>query len=66
MVDYPEVMRKLSSLRPSIDKFFDKVMVMVPDETLRNNRLSLLDMVVNLYLKVADFSEIVVEGSNIV
>jgi glycyl-tRNA synthetase beta chain len=66
MVDYPEVMSKLSSLRPSIDKFFDKVMVMVPDETLRNNRLSLLDMVVNLYLKVADFSEIVVEGSNIV
>jgi len=61
--DYTDIMRKLSSLRPWIDNFFDNVMVMVPEEDVRNNRLALLDMVVKLYLRVADFSEIVVEGN---
>ena len=33
---------RLRRLRPAIDKFFDKVMVMVEDEPLRANRLALL------------------------
>ncbi|HPZ08854.1 MAG TPA: glycine--tRNA ligase subunit beta, partial [Candidatus Eremiobacteraeota bacterium] len=63
VIDYTEVMNRLSSLRTCIDRFFDHVMVMVPEDALRNNRLSLLDMVVRLYLRIADFSQIVVEGS---
>jgi len=60
---YEEIMKDLSALRPAIDFFFDKVMVMVPETEIKNNRLALLDMIVKLYLDVADFSEIVIEGN---
>ncbi len=33
---------KIAKLRPAIDTFFDKVMVMVDDEKVRANRLALL------------------------
>jgi glycyl-tRNA synthetase beta chain len=39
-----------------VDTFFDDVMVMVDDETLRVNRLALLQALNNLFLRVADFS----------
>jgi glycyl-tRNA synthetase beta chain len=52
----------ISKLRPHVDAFFDKVMVMVDDETLRANRLGLLQTLVREFSSIADFSEIVTAG----
>jgi len=59
--EYQEALEKLVSLRKPVDEFFDKVMVMVDDKELRNNRLALLNRIVALFCKIADFSKIVVE-----
>ena len=60
--DYEAALREIATLRPAIDKFFDKVMVMVEDDNLRANRLALLQTVVKEFSTIADFSEIVTEG----
>ena len=59
--EYQRALEKLVSLRKPVDDFFDKVMVMVEDKKLRNNRLALLNRIVDLFCKIADFSKIVVE-----
>ena len=56
---YLEVLQVVSGLRPEIDRYLEEIMVMVDDEALRNNRLALLDRVVNLVRPVADLSRIV-------
>ena len=43
---------------PTIDRFFDDVMVMAEDQKLRENRLALLQRVVRLAGGVADFSRL--------
>src|SRR5208282_210101 len=60
--DYEGALLEIAKLRPAIDKFFDKVMVMVDDNNLRANRLALLQTVVKEFSTIADFSEIVTEG----
>jgi glycyl-tRNA synthetase beta chain len=60
--DYEGALIEIAKLRPAIDKFFDKVMVMVEDDNLRANRLALLQTVVKEFSTIADFSEIVTEG----
>ena len=39
-----------------MDNFFDEVMVMADDEAVRNNRLAMLNLLRNLFLRVADIS----------
>lgn len=58
---YEEALLEISRLRPRIDTFFDKVMVMVEDENLRAARLGLLKTLVDEFSSIADFSEIVTE-----
>lgn len=58
---YKKALELLLSIRPAIDRFFDEVFVMVEDEKIKNNRLHLLNAVKHEFLKVADFSRIVVE-----
>jgi glycyl-tRNA synthetase beta chain len=60
--EYEPALLEISRLRPAIDAFFDKVMVMVEDEALRANRLGLLQTLVREFSSIADFSEIVTEG----
>jgi glycyl-tRNA synthetase beta chain len=60
---YPEALEKIAALRPSIDAFFDRVMVMVPEAGIRRNRLALLSSVIHNFSGIADFSEIAVAGS---
>jgi glycyl-tRNA synthetase beta chain len=60
---HQDAMEVLVSLKPSIDGFFDAVMVNAEDPEIRNNRLSLLKEVDELFLSFADFSQIVVQGS---
>lgn len=56
-----EALEQIASLRPHVDLFFDKVMVMTPDTALRRNRLALIAMVLSSFSSIADFSEIVTE-----
>ena len=49
-------MSSLASLREPVDNFFDEVMVMADDEAVRNNRLAMLNLLRNLFLRVADIS----------
>ena len=56
---YREALEEIATLRPHVDLFFDKVMVMVDDPDLRSNRLALIAGVLGNFSSVADFSEIV-------
>jgi glycyl-tRNA synthetase beta chain len=58
---YAQALQEISKLRPRIDTFFDKVMVMVEDERLRSHRLALLRDLLREFSTIADFSEIVTE-----
>jgi glycyl-tRNA synthetase beta chain len=60
--NYEQALAEVSRLRPAIDTFFDKVMVMVEDERVRANRLALLQTLLKEFSTIADFSEIVTEG----
>ena len=53
---------EVAELRPHIDRYFDKVMVNVPDEKIRHNRLSMLSDMLRKFSTIADFSEIVTAG----
>ncbi len=46
-------------LAPAISHFFENVMVMVDDEAVKNNRLSLLTEIVTLTKVLGDFSQII-------
>ena len=61
--NYEQALWEIARLRPAIDKFFDKVMVMVDDDNLRANRLALLQTLVKEFSTIADFSEMVTEGA---
>ncbi|WP_342250764.1 glycine--tRNA ligase subunit beta [Sphingomonas sp. OTU376] len=56
--DYEAAMAALASLRAPIDKFFDDVTVVDPDEFKREMRLSLLARIRDAVNNVADFSKI--------
>jgi len=60
--EYKEALLLLSTAREHVDRFFDKVMVMVDDERIRANRLALLQTLLREFSTIADFSEIVTEG----
>ena len=60
---YARALAEISTIRPAVDAFFDKVMVMVEDENLRANRLALLATLLKEFSTIADFSEIVTEGT---
>jgi len=56
--DYEGILRALAELRDSVDQFFDKIMVMAENESIRNNRLALLGSLNRLFLGVADISKL--------
>jgi glycyl-tRNA synthetase beta chain len=56
--DYSAAMQKLAALRPAVDAFFDKVMVMADDAAVRANRLALLATLRGLFLRTADLSRL--------
>jgi glycyl-tRNA synthetase beta chain len=57
--NYGEALSLIATLRPVVDAFFDKVMVLDPDETIRGANLGLIDGVLRGFSGIADFSEIV-------
>ncbi len=56
---YGEALALIATLRPVVDAFFDKVMVLDPDEKVRGAHLGLIDGVLRGFSGIADFSEIV-------
>ena len=60
--EYLAALQLLSTAREPVDKFFDKVMVMVEDNQVRANRLALLRALLTEFSTIADFSEIVTES----
>ncbi len=60
--DYEAAWEALAGLREPIDVFFDEVLVMAEDDAVRRNRLGLLAAVDNLFLRLLDVREIVIEG----
>ena len=56
--DYNAVLQKLAHLREPVDTFFDQVMVMADDPDIRNNRLALLFGLRQLFINVADVSQL--------
>jgi glycyl-tRNA synthetase beta chain len=53
---WQEAVNELSGFADVLAAWFDKVMVMAPDEKLRNNRLALLTALRALFITVADLS----------
>ncbi len=56
--DYAAALKRLASLRPVVDAFFDNVMVMADDPAVRSNRLALLNNLSELFLGAADISRL--------
>ena len=56
---YGEALALIATLRPTVDTFFDKVMVLDPDPAIRGTNLGLIKEVLVGFSDIADFSEIV-------
>ena len=56
---YREALQGIARLRPEVDEFFDRVLVMAEQEEIRRNRLTLLAQLLSEFSTIADFSEIV-------
>jgi glycyl-tRNA synthetase beta chain len=56
--EYTSALGRLALLRPAVDTFFDKVMVMDENPQLRANRLSLLAQLRGLFTGIADLSRL--------
>ena len=54
---YLDALRLISTIRETVDGFFDGVMVMAEDPAVRQNRLNLLTAIGELILQVGDISK---------
>src|SRR6201998_1435113 len=57
--NYGEALAVMAKLRPAIDTFFEKVMVLDPDPKIRRANLEIIESVLANFSGIADFSEIV-------
>jgi glycyl-tRNA synthetase beta chain len=56
--DFAGALESMARLKPMIDSFFDSVLVMDKDDSVRRNRLALLTRTRDLFARVADFRKI--------
>ncbi|MCG6941225.1 MAG: glycine--tRNA ligase subunit beta [Thiohalocapsa sp.] len=56
--DYSAALTALAELRADVDRFFDDVMVMAEDSSLRANRVALVQAVGELFSSIADISRL--------
>ncbi len=61
---YHTALESFAAMAPELEKFFIDVMVMVDDEAVRRNRISLLRKTGNAVMKIADVTKIVVDRSD--
>jgi len=60
--DFAKAQRMAFRMRSTINDFFDHVMVMADEKRLRRNRLALLQEISRLLGRIADYSQVVIEG----
>jgi glycyl-tRNA synthetase len=56
--NYHKTLSLLCELQPPLAELFDKVKILADDETLKTNRLALLQQVARFFTQVADFQKI--------
>lgn len=56
--NYADGLASLSTMKDSVDRFFDEVLVMADDTKVRENRLALLQRLQSLFLQTADISQL--------
>ncbi len=56
--DYNKYLKSLIEINPSVEKFFEDVLVMDKDEKVKENRLALLTLLKKKYQKLTDFSKL--------
>jgi glycyl-tRNA synthetase beta chain len=59
--DYKRALETFAAMAPELETFFDEVMVMVEDEALRRNRMTLLHKIGSAVSGIADVTKIVVD-----
>ena len=57
--NYNQVYSILSTFKPYVDNFFDNVLVMDENMELRENRVGLLKIIINIFSDIIDISKIV-------
>lgn len=58
--NYEGALKSIAFIRPTVDRFFDEVMVMSEDEAVRKNRVALLYNLSDVFLCVADISHMAI------
>jgi glycyl-tRNA synthetase beta chain len=61
--EYRRALESFAAMAPELETFFDEVMVMVEDDAVRRNRMSLLRKIGSAVMKIADVTKIVVDRS---
>lgn len=56
--EYSKLLEALANLKPELDAFFDHVMVNVENDSIKNNRKSLIAIIYNKFKEIADIKEI--------
>jgi glycyl-tRNA synthetase beta chain len=59
--DYERCLRRIADLAPVLDRFFVEVLVMAEDETVRRNRIALLQAIGRAVSRTAKLTEMVVD-----
>lgn len=59
--DFEEQYMALKGLHPAIQRYFDETMIMVDDEKVKQNRLSLLKAIDQLVKEFADMSQLIIK-----
>lgn len=62
--DYAGYAVLIAGLRPAVDAFLDEVLVMAPDEAVRQARLGMLRELNGVFQRLADWTKIVREGDS--
>ncbi|MDR3253378.1 MAG: glycine--tRNA ligase subunit beta [Endomicrobium sp.] len=55
---YEKNFAKVLEIKPLIDDFFEKIMVMAEDESIKQNRISILKYIKNIFVGFIDFSSL--------
>jgi len=58
--NYGGALKRVGRIADTVDRFFDEVLVMDKDSAVRENRLSLLTRLREIFLTIADFSRLVI------
>ena len=62
--DFLKAQNMILKMQSCLNTFFDCVLVMADEKKVRQNRLGLLQAIRRLFIKIADYSQVVIEGEN--